>query len=245
MIISIVGGGATGITMLRHLAELACSKRYGNLVSGIQLFDKSGFDGGVAYRTQSDHHLLNMKASKKSIRVGDDQEFLRWTKRVGLECGGNDHLPRKLYRDYLDDGRKAAIDRCRAAGIPVHAEHAEVVRMRLSPDQDVLLTTDRNVTHRSSVMILCTGHNAPEDHYGLAASQNYVRDPYTRFTFPDRDGIEVGILGSGLTAVDSATALASTHRLVKITCLSRSGLFPTVQPVTIPKTNDAFSRRPA
>ena len=240
MIISIVGGGATGITMLRHLAELACSKRYGNLVTGIQLFDKSGFDGGVAYRTQSDHHLLNMKASKMSIRVGDDQEFLRWTKRVGLECGGNDHLPRRLYRDYLDDGRKAAIDRCRAAGIPVHAEHAEVVRMRLSPDQDVLLTTDRNVTHRSSVMILCTGHNAPEDHYGLAASQNYVRDPYTRFTFPDRDGIEVGILGSGLTAVDSATALASTHRLIKMTCLSRSGLFPTVQPITIPKTNDAF-----
>jgi uncharacterized NAD(P)/FAD-binding protein YdhS len=240
MIISIVGGGATGITMLRHLAELACSKRYGNLVTGIQLFDKSGFDGGVAYRTQSDHHLLNMKASKMSIRVGDDQEFLRWTKRVGLECGGNDHLPRKLYRDYLDDGRKAAIERCRAAGISAHAEHAEVVRMRLSPDQDVLLTTDRNVAHRSSVMILCTGHNAPEDHYGLAASQNYMRDPYTRFTFPDRDGIEVGILGSGLTAVDSATALASTHSLVKMTCFSRSGLFPTVQPITIPKTNGAF-----
>jgi uncharacterized NAD(P)/FAD-binding protein YdhS len=240
MIISIVGGGATGITMLRHLAELACSKRYGNLVTGIQLFDKSGFDGGVAYRTQSDHHLLNMKASKMSIRVGDDQEFLRWTKRVGLECGGNDHLPRKLYRDYLDDGRKAAIERCRAAGISVHAEHAEVVRMRLSPDQDVLLTTDRKVTHRSSVMILCTGHNAPEDHYGLAANRNYVRDPYTGFRFPDRDGVEVGILGSGLTAVDSATALASTHSLVKMTCFSRSGLFPTVQPVTIAKTNDAF-----
>ena len=112
MIISIVGGGATGITMLRHLAELACSKRYGNLVTGIQLFDKSGFDGGVAYRTQSDHHLLNMKASKMSIRVGDDQEFLRWTKRVGLECGGNDHLPRKLYRDYLHHVREGAIERC-------------------------------------------------------------------------------------------------------------------------------------
>ena len=79
MIISIVGGGATGITMLRHLTELACSKRYGNLVTGIQLFDKSGFDGGVAYRTQSDHHLLNMKASKMSIRVGDDQDDLAFT----------------------------------------------------------------------------------------------------------------------------------------------------------------------
>jgi uncharacterized NAD(P)/FAD-binding protein YdhS len=240
MIVSIIGGGATGITMLRHLADLACSSRYRNLVTGIQVFDKSGFDGGMAYRTQSDHHLLNMKASKMSIRVGDAQEFLRWTKRIGLECGGNDHLPRKLYRDYLDDMRAAAIDRCRAAGISVHAEHAEVVGMRFSPDQDVLLTTDRDVTHISSVMILCTGHNPPRDHYGLAASRNYIRDPYTRFAFPNQEGIEVGILGSGLTAVDSVTELASSHLSLKMTCLSRSGLFPSVQPVTIPEINDDF-----
>jgi uncharacterized NAD(P)/FAD-binding protein YdhS len=240
MIISIVGGGATGITTLRHLAELAGSGRYRNCVTGIQLFDKSGFDGGVAYRTGSDHHLLNMKAAKMSIRVGDDGEFLRWTRHRGLSCDGNDHLPRKLYRDYLDDIRKTAIERCRAAGIPVHAEQAEVVRMRMSPEHDLLLTTDRDVTHTSSVTILCTGHNAPEDHYGLGASRNYVRDPYARFAFADRTGIEVGILGSGLTAVDSATELASTHRLVRMTCFSRSGLFPTVQPVTTPATNDGF-----
>ena len=240
MIISIVGGGATGITVLRHLAERVCSKRYGNLVTSIQFFDKSGFDGGVAYRTRSDHHLLNMKASKMSIGVGDAGDFLRWTKRIGLECDGNDHLPRKLYRDYLDDAREAAIERCRGAGVSVHAEHAEVVCMRFSPDHDILLTTDRDMTYRSSVMILCTGHNAPEDHYGLSASRNYARDPYARFTFPDRDGIEVGILGSGLTAVDSVTELASTHRLVKMTCFSRSGLFPTVQPINLPETNEGF-----
>jgi uncharacterized NAD(P)/FAD-binding protein YdhS len=240
MKISIVGGGATGITMLRRLADLACTKRYGHLVTGIQLFDKSGFDGGMAYRTQSDHHLLNMKASRMSIRVDDAEEFLRWTKRVGLECGGNDHLPRKIYRDYLDDVRQAAIDRCRNAGMSVHVEHAEVVRMRLTPDHEILLTTDRGATHQSSVTILCTGHNAPADHYGLAVSENYIRDPYARFAFPDHMGVEVGVLGSGLTAVDSVTALASTHRFVKITCFSRSGLFPTVQPITIPRTNDDF-----
>lgn len=57
MIISIVGGGATGITILRYLAELAASERDNGAISGIQLFDKSGFDGGIAYRTQSDCHL--------------------------------------------------------------------------------------------------------------------------------------------------------------------------------------------
>ena len=194
----------------------------------------------VAYRTQSDHHLLNMKASKMSIRPGDAGEFLRWAWRTGLPCGENDHLPRKVYRDYLGAVREAAIEQCRAAGIPVDVEHAEVIRMRFSPDRDILLTTDHNVTHISSVLILCTGHNAPEDHYGLAGSPNYIRDPYTRFAFADRDGVEVGILGSGLTAVDSVTALAGTHRAVKITCFSRSGLFPTVQPSAIPAITDDF-----
>lgn len=46
MIISIVGDGASGITVLRHLAELAASERHRGAIGGIQLFDKSGFDGG-------------------------------------------------------------------------------------------------------------------------------------------------------------------------------------------------------
>ncbi|WP_426421916.1 FAD/NAD(P)-binding protein [Bradyrhizobium genosp. A] len=239
MIISIVGGGATGITILRHLAELAASERDMGAISGIQLFDKSGFDGGVAYRTQSDRHLLNMKAAKMSIRPGDAEEFLRWAWANGLDCGRNDHLPRMVYRDYLDSVRSIAIEQCRNAGVPVHVEHAEVIRMRFSPDHNVLLTTDRNITHISSVLVLCTGHNAPEDHYGLAKHPNYIRDPYAQFGFTDRDDTDIGILGSGLSAVDAVTALAKTHQHVRMTCFSRSGLFPTVQPVGIPAiTND-------
>jgi len=134
MIISIVGGGATGITMLRHLAELASSDRYQDLVTAIRLFDKSGFDGGMAYRTSSDQHLLNMKASKMSILVGDADDFMRWTERVGVQCDANDHLPRKLYRSYLDDVRTAAVERCRRAGVAVHLEKAEVTRARFSSE---------------------------------------------------------------------------------------------------------------
>ena len=240
MIISIVGGGATGITILRHLAELAASERDNGKISGIQLFDKSGFDGGVAYRTESDRHLLNMKPSTMSIRPNDAGEFVRWLQARGLSCHGNKHLPRMVYRDYLEAVRSAAIAQCRSVGVPVHVEHAEVVRMRFSPDRDVLLTTDRNITHISSVLILCTGHNPPDDLYGLAAKANYIRDPYAQFGFADRDGVDVGILGSGLSAVDTAAALAKTHQSVRMTCFSRSGLFPTVQPVTIPVVANDF-----
>src|SRR5882757_4851893 len=106
MKIGIVGGGATGIAMLRHLADRAWADRH-HSITAIQLFDKSGFDGGMAYRTESEHHLLNMKVATMSIRIGDTQDFLRWADRVGLPCDSNDHLPRKVYRRYLEDALQA------------------------------------------------------------------------------------------------------------------------------------------
>lgn len=239
MKISIVGGGATGIAMLRHLADRAWTDRHDNPISAIRLFDKSGFDGGMAYRTESEHHLLNMKVSTMSIRVGDTQDFLRWTDRVALPCDSNDHLPRKVYRRYLEDARQSAIDRCLDAGISFHAEQAEVIGMRWSPGQ-IVLRTDDGTEHASSVVILCTGHNAPDDHYGLATSPNFLRNPYAAFEFPDRDDVEIGILGTGLTAVDSLVALASTHPSVRLTCFSRSGLFPTVQSTTLLASSGDF-----
>jgi uncharacterized NAD(P)/FAD-binding protein YdhS len=240
MKISIVGCGATGVAILRHLAELACAKPGDLPVSEIQLFDKSGFDGGMAYRTRSDLHLLNMRASTMSLRAGDTQDFLLWTSHAGVGCSGNDHLPRKVYRDYLDHVRQSAIARCRDAGIRVSVEHAEVVAMQQTANGDVVLTTDRHATRRSSVMVLCTGHNAPDDNYGLAASKNFLRDPYAAFSFADCSGVEVGILGSGLTAVDSLLALAGTHPSVRINCFSRSGLFPTVQALSRPDADGEF-----
>lgn len=239
MKISIVGGGATGIAMLRHLADRAWTDRHHNPITAIRLFDKSGFDGGMAYRTESEHHLLNMKVSTMSIRVGDAQDFLRWADRTGLPCDSNDHLPRKVYRRYLEDARQSAIDRCLDAGISFHAGHAEVIAMRWSPGQ-IVLKTDDDTEHTASAVILCTGHNAPDDHYSLAASPNFLRNPYAAFEFPDRETVEIGILGTGLTAVDSLVALASTHPSVTLTCFSRSGLFPTVQSTTQFASNGDF-----
>lgn len=45
MIISIVGGGASGITVLRNLAELAASDRHKGAIGSIQLFDNPSTAG--------------------------------------------------------------------------------------------------------------------------------------------------------------------------------------------------------
>ena len=74
----------------------------------------------------------------------------------------------------------------------------------------IALKTEDGAEHKSSVAILCTGHNAPDDPYALSGHPNFFRNPYGTFALPDREGVRVGILGSGLTAVQTGAALPFT-----------------------------------
>ncbi len=240
MKISIVGGGATGTTVLSHLSEAVGANRPDINITDIYIYDKCAFDGGVAYRTESDDHLLNMRISTMSAKAGDADHLVRWLRGVGVPCDGNDHLPRKSFRTYLDYLRKMAVYRCRHAGIKVHQISDEVTRVRVRPDQDFLLETRNTATFSSSILILCTGHNEPDDHYELIGCKNYVHDPYAPMEFSGRTGVEAGIIGTGLTAVDIAISLARNPEVAGVHCFSRSGLFPKVQPCAPVKLNELF-----
>jgi uncharacterized NAD(P)/FAD-binding protein YdhS len=240
MKISIVGGGATGISVLGYLADAVASDRAGAAVDAIAIYDKCGFDGGLAYRTQNDRHLLNMKAGAMSAKADDAKHFLRWLSTVGIACESNDHVPRKLYKRYLDHLKQQAINRCQEAGISVSVINDEVVHVRHLSDDELRLETSGRLTLPSSVVVLCTGHSEPDDHYGLIGSKNYLHDPYGRTEFPDREDVEIGIIGAGLTAVDLVIALAGDLKRAKFCNLSRSGLFPKVQPVGVVKPDERF-----
>jgi uncharacterized NAD(P)/FAD-binding protein YdhS len=240
MKISIVGGGATGITVLNCLAEAVASDGAGPAVHGIAIYDKCGFDGGLAYRTDNDRHLLNMKVATMSAKAGDAKHFLRWLRSVGIACDGNDHVPRKFYKRYLDYLKLQAINRCQAAGIPVSDINDEVTHVRHLSDNEIRLETSNRLRLPSSVVVLCTGHSEPDDHYGLVGTKNYVHDPYGRSEFADRDDVEIGIIGTGLTAVDLVISLAADLKRAKFCNLSRSGLFPKVQPAGVVKPDERF-----
>lgn len=243
MNIGIVGGGATGITVLSHLSDVVMHQRHARSIANVYIFDKSGFDGGLAYRTTNEHHLLNMRISTMSAKAGQDGHFLSWLRGVGIPCGANDHLPRHFYKSYLDHLKDAAIQRCRAAGVRVHEVADEVVRLDPLSDERVRLRTSAGARVDASVVVLCTGHNDPDDHYGLVGARNYRRDPYGPIDFPDGNDVAIGILGTGLTAVDNVIALADALDLPSITAFSRSGLFPRVQPPVAVAPDPAFRSR--
>src|ERR1700732_1060452 len=159
MKISIVGGGATGITVLNCLAEAVASDRAGPVVHGIAIYDKCGFDGGLAYRTNNDRHLLNMKVGAMSAKAGDAKHFLRWLRSVGIACDGDDHVPRKFYKGYLDYLKQQAINRCHGAGVAVSDINDEVTHVRHLSDNEIRLETSSRLKLPSSVVVLCTGHS--------------------------------------------------------------------------------------
>ncbi|MCP2280152.1 FAD/NAD(P)-binding protein [Nocardia amikacinitolerans] len=79
--------------------------------------------------------------------------------------------------------------------------------------------------------VLAVGGGGPRDHYGLTGAPGYVNEPYplarTLAGLPaDR---HVAVIGSGLTAVDIAVALAANGHTGPISLLSRSGRLPFVQ----------------
>jgi uncharacterized NAD(P)/FAD-binding protein YdhS len=243
MRIGIIGGGATGTVVLQQLSEAFARNPRARAISEIVLFDASGFDGGLAYRTASEHHLLNMKTGTMSAVAEDADHFVRWLRSTGRGTSAAEHLPRFLYRRYLDHLRDQTAARCEAVGVRVQLVASDVERLRCIAQDEFSAEIAGGAPFTLGAVVLCTGHNAPEDYFRLAGCRNFCADPYAApVALADERGIRIGIIGTGLTAIDNALALGQRMRLATVTCISRSGRFPKVQPLVPAWTKPEFRR---
>jgi uncharacterized NAD(P)/FAD-binding protein YdhS len=88
--------------------------------------------------------------------------------------------------------------------------------------------------HRFDVVFLCVGSAEPDDLYGLAGTPGFIADPYPLDALRDEvdERSSVAVLGSGLSAVDTAMRLAERGHHGPITLVSRSGYLPAVRSST-------------
>ncbi|MFD0886013.1 FAD/NAD(P)-binding protein, partial [Streptosporangium algeriense] len=97
----IVGGGASGTLAAVHLLRLARARA---MPLEITLIDRYGRHArGQAYSTVDPQHLLNAAIDKMSGLDDDPGHLLRWARDHGLDVGGSDYLPRRVYGRYLRD----------------------------------------------------------------------------------------------------------------------------------------------
>jgi uncharacterized NAD(P)/FAD-binding protein YdhS len=227
MNLCIVGGGASGILLLKQLIDKLHHIEI-NKIKNIFIVDKDGFQGGLAYKTVNDHHILNMHASLMSGVLNDKDDFVKWVEFKSPFNINDGYLPRNVYGKYLNELLNANLTDCNR--IKVHAIAETVTNITMDKNTGYCIEMSNKSIITANICILCIGHSSPTDIYNLKNYSGFINDPYTNKSI-DFTNCSVGLIGSGLTAIDKALEISAKYKNVKLFSFSRSGLFPKIQPV--------------
>lgn len=145
--------------------------------------------------------------------------------------------PRWLYREYLDFIRDMTIYMAADSNVALNFVTAEV--NAIAPlEAGYRLTTTCGSAEQMNALVLCSGHNPPECLYpvdGVIAYQAHQDLP------PINPYSSIGVIGCSLTAIDAIVELMERLGATDICALSRSGLFPSVQPALMRPPPEAFA----
>jgi uncharacterized NAD(P)/FAD-binding protein YdhS len=209
-------------------------------------------NAGSAYHRESNHwhHVFNIQAGRMSVFREDVDDFVSWANQEadrtgwpqewsGVTFTESGPAPRRIYPDYLADRLAQAAGEAMAGvrlveadgevvDLDVHAEHVRVVV------DDLALPAGDAVTGRAFLdaehVVLATGLERRQPSFAADVLEHpgFVRHPYSaagieRILGVRRDAV-VAIVGTLLSAYDSATVLLRRNHLGRIYMISRSGL---------------------
>ncbi len=241
VIISIVGGGSTGIAFLAQFAKKITKYLYKDQFE-INIFEKENPLGtGLAYNVKSHSLLLNSSTEAFSIYSEDPKNFLSWLLQFPEkwrpyfpEIGDVNEfsfLPRKLAGLYLQDSASQAKEICNFHNIKINLIRDEVVDIVQNGYYTQILVSNGR-RYKSDYIILCTGNLPSEKFNEFKQYPSYFHSPYKeeeriKETIPL--DASVLILGTRLSAIDVAMLLKENGHQGKITMASREGIFPAVK----------------
>ncbi len=211
--VAIVGTGPTGIYTFMNLLQTQAS-------SAISLFEKGekvGFGMPYSPETASKSMLANIASIEIPPLVTpyldwlDDQPSDR-LRFYGLERDDLDDrkfTPRLLLGEYFRDQLLSLIERARESGIEVAIHERTEVKDVETCGGALFLTTSRG-THEGPFdrVVLSTGHDfADEDE----ATRSYFPSPWSGLIQARIPAVRVGIMGTSLSSIDAAMAVAGQH----------------------------------
>lgn len=228
--VAIVGAGFSGTLTALQIGRAA------RIPASVLLADKDGvFGRGLAYRKTTEPHLLNVPAKKMGAFPDDTNNFVA---RQALSDPDSFQL-RTLYGDYLQGLlATAARDMSRLEQSATEITDVEIA------DGGFVVSTATGEPFFATIVILALGNFQPShyvrDSLGPDGGPFYVDDPLDGATLDSvvSHASDVLVVGTGLTALDCMTSLASRISGV-IHVTSRRGLLAqahaaTELPVTEP-----------
>jgi uncharacterized NAD(P)/FAD-binding protein YdhS len=209
-------------------------------------------NAGVAYHRAGNpwYHVFNIQAGRMSMFREDVDDFVDWANHEADRTGWppewsgftfteSGPAPRRLYADYLAD-RLAEAAREAQAGVTLVEADGEVVDVAVEDDGAHVVVEDFSVPHndialasatiRADHVIIATGLG--ERSLPFAAEvldhPSFVRQPYSEAGVERLLGVRpdaaVAIVGTLLSAYDSAALLLRRNHTGTIHMVSRSGL---------------------
>ncbi len=234
--IAIVGGGCSGLLVAVQLFRNGFRDR----VTVIEPRERLG--AGLAYSTLFDQHLLNVPVGKMSAIAQEPTHFLEWLRaRHWPGAGPQSFAPRKLYGEYLKD----VLDHTIRAGAGSYFSHirAEAISVGAADAGGRLALSDGTTVHAEKV-VLALGNPAscPASHLSRRGLEDHWQlSPWLGDALRVRfAGERILLLGTGLTAVDSALALHSQEMPCEVYMLSRRGILPQVHDFRTPAAMPPF-----
>jgi uncharacterized NAD(P)/FAD-binding protein YdhS len=231
--LAIVGGGALGSALVGALVDRLSSKAWARTKPRIVLFERSEHVGrGLAYAKDASSYLLNTSAQTMSVIPGRRSHFFEWLEERGLAPAteGPHFCARQLFGDYAEDCFASAVDKARRRGIAVSTSRDEVTTLTSRPSGGYRVVTQAHAPVDADVVVLAVG-NLPSKRFRALEGPGFIASPYPSNALRARipGSARVGILGTGLSAIDAALALVAAGHEGPITMASRGGLLPSVR----------------
>lgn len=222
--IAIAGGGAAGTLVAIQLLRAATTP-----LRIVVLEPRAQLGRGEAHATRHAEHLLNVRAGGMSAFADAPGDFVHWLQAneagAAREELASRFAPRRAFADYLAQRLQEARAASLATLVHLHTRALGVERvaagLRLALADGQALTAAR--------LVLATG-NAPRPLPARGASALPAARRIEAWDSAAVDAIAadatVGIVGSGLSMVDTAMALLAGGHRGTLHVLSRHGLMP-------------------
>lgn len=245
--VAIVGAGPTGLYTFFSLLES------GSLLS-IAIYEQAE-QAGVGMPYNDDENSRLMLANIASIEIPPlTCSYLDWLRtqeaarlaRFGIEKESlheRQFFPRILLGDYFRDQFLVLVERGKAAGfeISVH-ESCKVTDLDARENGVWLSAVCQPGPRRFDLVVIATGHVWPDK---AEATRSYFPSPWSGLLDVAIPACRIGIMGTSLSGIDAAMAVASQHghfvetadgglcfefdegsEGLTITLMSRSGILP-------------------
>lgn len=214
-----IGGGASGVLTAVHLLASSADRRL-----RVTVHEADGIVGrGVAYGTDDAGHLLNVRARHMSAYPDVPSDLLEWAARTGRNHDPQAFLPRRDYAAYLQDTLASVADH----RLSISAGRVEDV-VRTGPTFEVRTP---GTSTRATAVVLAYGNRAPRplevDGDELPPAAWHLPDPWDLGALRSlRPDAVVVVVGTGLTAVDTAITLLEGAPARRVVMTSRHALLP-------------------